>query len=72
MVLQQVRDLSVKARKELDKHPHGPYFMFCMGVAETQCGDPLAMYPQAEINAKAVKRAYDLLEIEDSGGRKSA
>ena len=58
---------AVTARKRLDDHPNGRYFTFCLGVAETQVGDPLAMYPQAEINAKAVRRHYELLKIEDSG-----
>lgn len=65
-VLQEVRDLSVEAREKLDEHPDGRYFTFCLGVAETQVGDPLGMYPQAEINAKAVRRHYDLLKIENA------
>jgi MoaA/NifB/PqqE/SkfB family radical SAM enzyme len=64
-VLGEVRDLAVEARQKLDKHPDGQYFTFCLGVAETQVGDPLALYPQAEINAKAVRRHYELLQIED-------
>jgi MoaA/NifB/PqqE/SkfB family radical SAM enzyme len=62
-VLGDVRDLAVEARQRLDRHENGPYFTFCMGVAEHQTGDPLALYPQAEINASAVRRAYDLLGI---------
>jgi len=65
-VLQEVRDLSVTARRKLDEHPDGPYFTFCMGVAETQTGNPLGLYPQAEVNAKAVRRHYELLKIEGS------
>lgn len=64
-VLNGARQLSLDARKELDKHENGPYFTFCMGVAEVQTGDALGMYPQAEVNAKAVRRHYDLLQIED-------
>jgi radical SAM protein with 4Fe4S-binding SPASM domain len=64
-VLLGVRELAVEARQRLDEHENGPYFTFCMGVAETQTGDPLAMYPQAELNARAVRRHYDLLQIED-------
>jgi MoaA/NifB/PqqE/SkfB family radical SAM enzyme len=64
-VFGEVRDLAVKVRNKLDEHENGPYFAFCLGVAETQTGDPLAMYPQAELNAKAVKRHYELLQIED-------
>jgi len=64
-VLNGARQLSVDAREKLDHHENGPYFSYCMGVAETQTGDPLAMYPQAEINAKAVRQHYDLLQIED-------
>ena len=74
-VLNEIRDLSVEAKRRVDKHEDGAYFMgFCLGVAETQTGDPLAMYPQAEINAKAVKRNYELLQIGEGpdGGRKSA
>ena len=71
-VLQDVRDLSVAAKDKLKRHPEGEYFMFCLGVAETQLGDPLAIYPQAEINAKAVKRSYELLQIGDPDARKSA
>ncbi len=71
-VLDQVRGLGVAARDNLNKHKDGQYFTFCMGVAETQEGDPLAMYPQAETNARAVRRAYDLLQIDDGSGKKSA
>jgi MoaA/NifB/PqqE/SkfB family radical SAM enzyme len=72
-VLQEVRDLSVEARKKLDEHRDGPYFAFCLGVAELQQGNPLALYPQAEINAKAVRRHYELLQIGDSAqGQKTA
>lgn len=63
-VLHEVRDLSVQARERLDKLPHGKYFTFCLGVAENQLGDPLAIYPQAEVNARAVERYYDLLQID--------
>lgn len=63
--LREVRDLAVEARRRLDKHENGQYFTFCLGVAETQTGDPLAIYPQAEINAKAVRRHYELLQIGD-------
>jgi len=71
-VLTEVRDLAVEARDRLDDRSDGAYFQFCMGVAETQLGDPLAVYPQAEINAGAIKRAYDVIRIEDLKGRKSA
>jgi MoaA/NifB/PqqE/SkfB family radical SAM enzyme len=71
-VLHEVRDLAVEARDRLDERPDGAYFQFCLGVAETQLGDPLAVYPQAEINAKAIKRAYEVIRIEDVKGRKSA
>ncbi len=71
-VFEEVRDLAVKAKDRLNKHQYGRYFTFCLGVAETQLGDPLAVYPQAEINAKAIKRTYDLLEIRGSSDRKSA
>lgn len=70
-VLNEVRDLAVQARERLDGHPDGKYFTFCLGVAEKQTGDPLGLYPQAEINAKAVRRHYELLQIGD-GQRKSA
>ncbi|HKQ62701.1 MAG TPA: radical SAM protein [Candidatus Polarisedimenticolaceae bacterium] len=65
-VLKEVRDLSVEARKTLDATPLGPYYIFCLGVAETQTGDPLGVYPQAEVNAKAVRRHYELLQIGDA------
>jgi MoaA/NifB/PqqE/SkfB family radical SAM enzyme len=64
-VLNEVRDLAVQVRNELDEHEDGKYFTFCLGVAETQTGDPKGMYPQAEINARAVRRHYELLQIED-------
>jgi MoaA/NifB/PqqE/SkfB family radical SAM enzyme len=64
-VLKEARDLAVEVRNKLDEHENGRYFTFCLGVAETQKGDPLAMYPQAELNAKAVRRHYELLQIED-------
>jgi MoaA/NifB/PqqE/SkfB family radical SAM enzyme len=71
-VLHEVRDLAVQARERLDQHENGPYFTFCLGVAETQLGDPLAIYPQAEINAKSVRRAYNLLQIGQPITQKSA
>lgn len=71
-VLAEVRGLSVEARDRLNDHELGPYFQFCLGVAETQGGDPLAMYPQAEVNAKAVRRTYELLQIDDPEGLKTA
>ena len=71
-VLQEVRGLAVQARERLDEHENGAYFTFCLGVAETQLGDPLAIYPQADINAKAVKRAYTLLQIGEAVTQKSA
>ena len=64
-VLNEIRDLSVDVRKQLDHHENGKYFTFCLGVAEIQQGDPTALYPQAEINAKAVRRHYELLQISD-------
>lgn len=60
-VLREVRDLAVEARKRLDEHENGPYFVFCMGVAEAEKGDPLALYPQAEVNARAVRRHHESL-----------
>jgi MoaA/NifB/PqqE/SkfB family radical SAM enzyme len=71
-VLTEVRGLAVEVRNRLDERDDGAYFQFCLGVAETQLGDPLAVYPQAEINARAVKRAYEVIRIEDLKGRKSA
>jgi MoaA/NifB/PqqE/SkfB family radical SAM enzyme len=71
-VLNEVRDLAVQARQRLNGHENAPYFQFCLGVAEKQVGDPLALYPQAEINANAVRRAYELLQIGDPARRKTA
>jgi len=64
-VLKEVRDLAVQARQKLDEHDDGKYFTFCLGVAEIQTGDPLGLYPQAEVNAKSVRRNYELLQIQD-------
>jgi MoaA/NifB/PqqE/SkfB family radical SAM enzyme len=64
-VLNGVRDLAVTVREKLDEHENAKYFTFCLGVAETQTGDPLALYPQAELNAQAVRRHYELLQIQD-------
>lgn len=71
-VLAEVRDLAVKARDTLNKHELGEYVQFCPGVAETQTGDPLALYEQAAVNARSIKRAYELLQIEDPEGQKTA
>jgi len=74
-VLKEVRALAVEATHRLAKMPDGPFFTgFCLGVAETQTGDPLAVYPQAEVNAKAVRRNFELLQIGGGSGksRKSA
>lgn len=62
-VLKEVRDLSVEARRRLNQHEAGQYMTFCLGVAENQMGDPLAIYPQVDVNARSVKRAYELLQI---------
>lgn len=70
-VLQEVRALAVEARRRLDAHEDGPYFSFCMGVAEKQTGDPLGLYPQAEINARAVRRAHGRLGAGGPAGRKT-
>lgn len=64
-VLKEVRDLAVDARSKLNGLENGQYFQFCLGVAEKQVGDPLGIYPQADINARAVKRSYELLQIGD-------
>ena len=57
------------ATRRLERHPDGHFFSgFCLGVAETQTGDPLALYPQAEVNAKAVRRNYELLQIGGGSG----
>jgi len=71
-VLREVRDLSIRAKDRLKKLPDGEFYQFCLGVAETQLGDPLAIYPQVETNAKAIKRAYDLIQIGSPDERKSA
>lgn len=72
VVLSEVRQLSIEARRRLDEHESGKYFQFCMGTADAQTGDPLAMYPQAEINAGAVRRAYEVLKIEEKSDTKTA
>jgi AdoMet-dependent heme synthase len=64
--LLEVRDLAVEARTRLNKHENGQYIQFCLGVAEKQVGDPLGLYPQADLNAKAVRRSYELLQIGES------
>jgi MoaA/NifB/PqqE/SkfB family radical SAM enzyme len=74
-VLREVRGLALEAPNRLAGHPDGAFFAgFCMGVAETQTGDPLAVYPQAEVNAKALRRNVELLQIGGGSGkgRKSA
>jgi MoaA/NifB/PqqE/SkfB family radical SAM enzyme len=72
-VLNEVRDLSVRARVQLDARAEGDgkYFTFCLGVAENQTGDPLGIYPQAALNAQAVRRNYELLQIGQSGNGKA-
>jgi len=65
-VLNEVRDLAVEARTKLNKIEGGQYFQFCLGVAEKQVGDPLGIYPQTELNAKSVRRSYELLQIGQS------
>jgi MoaA/NifB/PqqE/SkfB family radical SAM enzyme len=74
-VLNEVRELAVQATDRVAEHQDGEFLVgFCLGVAEVQTGDPLGMYPQAEVNAKAVRRNYELLQIGDGKGkdRKSA
>ena len=63
----------MKARAKLDEHENGQYFSsFCLGVAEVQTGDPLGLYPQVEANTEAVRRHYELLQIEDRAQGSSA
>jgi MoaA/NifB/PqqE/SkfB family radical SAM enzyme len=63
-VLKEVRDLSVEAYRRVKQHEDGQFFPgFCLGVAETQLGDPLAFYPQVELNARALRRSHELLQI---------
>jgi len=72
-VLSEVRELSISARKMMDEHENAKYLTFCMGTAETQTGNPLALYPQAEINAAGVRRHYEkLVEKEPKKGANSA
>jgi radical SAM protein with 4Fe4S-binding SPASM domain len=61
-VLSEVRDLSVSAKKMMNQHENAKYLTFCMGTAEAQTGNPLALYPQAEINAAGIKRHYEQLQ----------
>jgi MoaA/NifB/PqqE/SkfB family radical SAM enzyme len=67
-VLNEVRDLAVEARTRLNEREDGKYFTFCLGVAEKQVGDPLGVYPQAELNARSIRRSYELLQIGNSQG----
>lgn len=68
-VLNEVRDLTLKARAKLDEHENAEYFSgFCLGVAEVQTGDPLGLYPQVELNTESVRRHYELLQIQDGAG----
>jgi MoaA/NifB/PqqE/SkfB family radical SAM enzyme len=74
-VLKKVRDLAIEAPDHLAGHADGAFFTgFCMGVAESQTGDPMGVYAQAEVNAKAVRRNFELLQIGGGSGkgRKSA
>lgn len=74
-VLNEVRDLSVEATQRIAAHEDAKFFSgFCLGVAEVQTGDPLGMYPQVELNAKAIRRNYELLQIGSGSGenKKSA
>jgi radical SAM protein with 4Fe4S-binding SPASM domain len=64
-VLSEVRELTIEARKVLDEHENAKYLTFCMGTAEAQTGDPLALYPQAEINARAIRRYYEISDEEE-------
>jgi hypothetical protein len=67
-VLNEVRDLAIDARTRLNEHEDGKYFTFCLGVAEKQVGDPLGIYPQAALNAKSIRRSYELLQIGERQG----
>ena len=62
-VLNEVRGLAIDATRRIREHENGSYVSFCLGVAETQTGDPLGFYPQVEVNAKSIRRAYELLQI---------
>ena len=70
-VLEEVRALAVEARRRLDGHENGRHFAFCMGIAEKQTGDPLGLYPQAEVNARAARRAHERLRRGKETGRKT-
>ena len=72
-VLSEVRDMAVGMSKKIAKHKDGAFFSgYCMGLAETQTGDPMEVYPQVELNARAVRRNYELLQIGGAKGNKSA
>ncbi len=74
-VANEVRALSVEAKRRIDALGEESYLTgFCLGVAETQTGDPLAFYPQVKVNARAVRRSYELLQIRggSANDRKSA
>ncbi len=74
-VLIEVRATAVAAAQTLLKEQaSGSHCNFCLGVAETQTGDPLSYYSQAAKNAEFRKLAYEDWKektgktLEDTGG----
>jgi radical SAM protein with 4Fe4S-binding SPASM domain len=74
-VLIEVRRTAVEVAQTLLKQKEsGSHCNFCLGVAETQTGDPLAYYPQAAKNAEFRRLAYQEWKektgksLEDDGG----
>jgi radical SAM protein with 4Fe4S-binding SPASM domain len=59
-VLIEVRQAAVDmARKLAQEAPAGSHCNFCLGVADLQTGDAMALYPQAAKNAAFRKQAYE-------------
>jgi radical SAM protein with 4Fe4S-binding SPASM domain len=74
-VLIEVRRAAVEVGQTLLKQQNsGSHCNFCLGVADTQTGDPLSYYPQAAKNAGFRKQAYEEWKeksgktLEDTGG----
>ena len=77
-VLIEVRKTAVAMADKLrDSHVEGKsggFCNFCLGVADLQLGDPMAMYPQIEKNAEFRRQAYEAWKaqtgetLEDTGG----
>jgi radical SAM protein with 4Fe4S-binding SPASM domain len=57
--LQEVRELTTEVKRRIDAYgPSGSFLNFCPGSAVTRTGDPLSIYPEAELRRETMEEAF--------------